>query len=70
MPQAEKVVTTPILKVIIDREKAFGCKEGEKKGLVWLPKSQILEPEVETIRQGDEIEMTVPEWLAREKGWA
>lgn len=37
---------------------------GDAKKAVWLPKSQV---EVEVIR-GDIVEVTMPEWLAEEKG--
>lgn len=38
--------------------------DGDVKKAVWLPLSQV---EVEVIR-GDIVEVTMPEWLAEEKG--
>lgn len=38
--------------------------DGDVKRAVWLPLSQI---EIEIIR-GDTAEVTMPEWLAQEKG--
>ena len=38
----------------------------------WIPKSQIIECdcEIDDIEIGDEIEIEIPLWLAREKGLA
>lgn len=38
--------------------------DGNSKKAVWLPKSQV---EIEIVR-GDIVEVTMPEWLAEEKG--
>lgn len=37
---------------------------GDEKKAVWLPRSQV---EVEVIK-GNIVEVTLPEWLAKEKG--
>lgn len=37
--------------------------DGEKKNAVWLPLSQI-----EIHKRGSHVNITMPEWLAREKG--
>lgn len=36
----------------------------------WLPKSQLDSPdmEIEEIEVGDKVTLTLPEWLAKEKG--
>ncbi len=45
--------------------------EGE---LLWFPKSQIeispfqIEPEMDDLEVGDELEILVPDWLAQAKG--
>lgn len=39
--------------------------DGEEKNAVWLPRSQI---EIEQTREGRTIIVTVPEWLAMDKG--
>lgn len=39
----------------------------------WLPRSQIIEPDeddIDELGKGEEIELTIPEWLAIEKGFA
>lgn len=39
--------------------------DGEREGAVWLPKSQI---EIEKSRAGATV-LTLPEWLAKDKGF-
>lgn len=34
---------------------------------VWLPFSQIREPDVDELDPGDETEICIPAWLAKEK---
>lgn len=38
-------------------------EDGRKDGAMWLPKSQI-----EFERNGEEVTVTMPEWLAEDKG--
>lgn len=49
-------------------DKAVLVKEGKNE--VWLPLSQCeTEPsDLDSLERGDEVEVTCPEWLAKDKG--
>lgn len=51
--------------VIERREKAIWINAGDTKA--WLPLSQV-ELDPEGADAGDSVEVTMPEWLAQEKG--
>lgn len=59
-----------IFEVVILRvtEKAVKVRYGNLDEDVWLPKSQIREPDSEELEEG-EAEIKIPEWLALEKGF-
>lgn len=69
MPKPEKIYTTEPLKILKSTAAAVKVQQGEGEPF-WLPFSLIIEPEADTIMssQGEEMEMLLPEWLAREKG--
>lgn len=53
-----------------DPEGAFAIcvsDDGEKRNSVWLPRSQIDIHNVNAV-EGDVITITLPEWLAEDKG--
>jgi hypothetical protein len=53
------------VQVHAETEKAiFVSDDGDSDSAVWLPKSQI---EIER-KKGNIVEVTLPEWLAEEKG--
>lgn len=54
------------LNVHLKTEKAIlASDDGDKEKAVWLPLSQI---EMESTKNDDIFEVTMPEWLAKEKG--
>lgn len=65
----EKLFTTDPLFVHRCSEKAVKVSQGDEEAF-WLPFSQITDPSEEYVRksEGEEIEFTIYEWLAREKG--
>ncbi len=55
--------------LIHETDKAILVSEDEEQeSTVWIPKSQIMENVWDGIEAGDLIIITVPEWLAIEKG--
>lgn len=70
MPKPTRVVTTPELRCLRESEKAFlfDFGPGSAKEPFWIPKSQIEDPDLSEIRVGVECEITIPAWLADEKG--
>lgn len=66
----KKLFTTDPLLVMGCSEKAVKVRSSEDEEPFWLPFSQITDPSEEYVRksEGDEIEFTIYEWLAREKG--
>lgn len=50
-----------------ETDKAICVAEGEND-TYWLPKSQVEYNEFITYSRGDKIEVTMPMWLAQEKG--
>jgi len=54
------------LEILHATDRALFVTDGSREDGVWLPKSQIsLDFDVEP---GDGAEITMPEWLARDKG--
>lgn len=52
---------------VAETENALGVAWDKKDNVeAWIPKSQIIDGEVQ--EYGDEGVMTIPEWLALEKG--
>lgn len=49
-------------RIEFETDKAIRFNDGTR--VVWLPKSQVEVPEH---NQGDVVEITLPEWLAKEK---
>lgn len=41
---------------------------GEEDNAVWLPWSQCRDEYIENARRGENLTLTIPEWLARERG--
>ena len=55
--------------IVRQTELAICIYDGSKT--VWLPKSQLIDPapdEIGEYRDGDSLIITIPEWLAIEKG--
>ena len=50
---------------IMGTDRAVGVKADEEAEMIWLPRSQV-ECDADII--GDVCEVTMPEWLAKEKG--
>lgn len=48
-------------------EKAFYVVDVETGEVFWVPRSQIRDPE-EPFKDSEEEEITIPIWLAKEKG--
>lgn len=65
----EKLYTTDPLMVLATSRLAVKVQRGNEEPF-WLPFSLIVEPYMDDIvdAKGTEMEMTIPEWLAREKG--
>lgn len=55
-----------IVKRVTDKAILVDCDELEE--YVWIPKSEILDPEPEDLSVGDQEEIEIPKWLAIEKG--
>lgn len=54
------------LEILRETERAVHVHDGDEKKAVWLPKSQI---EVDTTGQKPGVVVvTLPQWLARDKG--
>lgn len=72
MPRATKIFTTPPLKILKCTQLAVQCEteDGEKH---WFPFSQIREPDQATLVDGigseQTFEVSIPEWMAKEKGF-
>jgi len=66
----QKLYTTDPLKILNSTDKAVKVQRGDEEP-VWLPFSLIIEPEADTLMsgEGEEMELTIYEWLAREKGF-
>jgi len=56
------------VEVLRETEKAFFVFDTDPQDAVWVPKSQIVF-EDDNVGPGDTSVMTMPEWLAREKGF-
>jgi cold shock CspA family protein len=56
------------VQVKVNREglKAVLVNDGTKD--VWIPKSQIEDPDMDDVETGDHIDIMIPEWLATDKG--
>lgn len=66
MPSPTKTISLHgVVKRVTDKAIQFDLDEAEE--YVWIPKSQISEPDPEDISEGDEIDFIIPEWLAQEK---
>lgn len=67
MPSPTKTIS---LHGIVKRttEKAVQFDLDEADEYVWIPKSEIREPDPDTIEEGQEIDFIIPEWLAETKG--
>jgi len=52
--------------VVEERDISICIDDGTKD--VWLPKSQVIEYDPDVFDEGDDITITIPEWLAIEKG--
>lgn len=64
MPRAEMQQIELSLKLHFETDRAIHASDdGNRSNAVWLPRSQI---EIE--ERGDIILVTMPEWLAKEKG--
>jgi hypothetical protein len=64
-------ITTPPLKVLRITDKAILFQlpqDEETMKPFWIPKSQIEEPDVDTLHVGDEEEIMIPIWLADKVG--
>jgi len=60
-------VTIPDVTVNKETDKALLCEiEGEE---MWIPKSQI-QDDSEVFAEGDEGDLIISEWIAKEKGLA
>lgn len=70
MARPEKLFTTSPVTILSCTEKAVKILESNGNEH-WLPFSQITDPEEEEIRSGEgtEMELTVREWIAKEKGF-
>lgn len=67
MPKPERLVTFHgIVTRLTDAAVKFEADGVEEA--FWLPKSQIREPDPEDFAEGEEEDVTIPEWLAKEKG--
>lgn len=61
----QKLFTTPPLKAVVVREKAILFSAEQLSEDAWIPKSQIIEPELEEITVGWVGEIMIPDWLAK-----
>jgi hypothetical protein len=61
----ERIIHDISLIFLGETEKAIKVTEGKDKDAVWLPKSQI---EYE-LKDDGSVEVQIPEWLHREKGF-
>lgn len=53
----------------VETNKAYMVSEtGSKKDGIWLPKSQVEVEQLDPTGNPDLILVTIPEWLAKEKG--
>jgi hypothetical protein len=70
-PGSDPVEVTLLHPFRAETEKAIGVKELEDDPkLTWLPKSQIKYRSIGTSTTGDDmLEVILPEWLAKEKGF-
>lgn len=51
-----------------ETDKAYLVSEdGERDTAVWVPKSQVEVPMERAYADGDQIEVHIPEWLAKKK---
>jgi len=53
-------------RIVHETEKAFLVDDGSGKE-IWIPKAKVLDF---VDMPGDAVELTVPEWMAKEKGLA
>lgn len=65
--KAAEVEISCIVLVVSPSGKAILINDGGDKNH-WIPTSQIKAPDVDDLQKGFEGEITIPEWLAKEKG--
>ena len=62
-----KGLTKVDVEIVRESDKAYYVTDGGFEDAVWIPKSQIFESS-EELRRGVTTAITIPEWLAKDKG--
>jgi len=65
MGMKSDLVDVAVLRIAETEKAILVSDDGEREGAVWLPKSQV---EIENGGLANHVTVTLPEWLARDKG--